>query len=107
MWQAGQRGPSLLLLPPRQPCRLHTWQARWLGATLRLLGKAPQTPLNDFCKIGCAPFRRFSENDTIRNTPATTGQGIGFASHSADLTDVRGRVFEQSRGAKPLYFYRA
>jgi len=70
-------------------------------------GKLPQTPLNDFCKIGCAPFRRFSENDTIRNTPATTGQGIGFASHSADLADVRGRVFEQSRGAKPLYFYRA
>ena len=42
--------------------------ARWLGATLCLLGKSPQTPLNDFCKTGCAPFRRFFENDTIPDT---------------------------------------
>jgi len=63
------------------------------GAAFRLMGQHPHTPLNDFCKIGCAPFRRFSEIDTIHDTPTSICQGIGFASHSAALTDVRGCVF--------------
>lgn len=45
------------------------WQARWLGATLCLLGKSPQTPLNVFCKIGCAPAlpRIHGSPSNIRN----------------------------------------
>ena len=40
----GKEGP-LCCLPPCEPCWLHTWQARWLGATLRLLGRFVPKPL--------------------------------------------------------------
>ena len=76
-WQAGQRGPSLLL------ANLQTLPASHLASKVAwshfaLVGEiCPQAPLNDFCKIGCAPFRRFSENETIPNPFASAGQGIG------------------------------
>ena len=40
----GKEGP-LCCLPTCKPCRLHTWQARWLGATFRLLGRFVPKPL--------------------------------------------------------------
>jgi len=55
MWQAGQRGPSLLL------ANLRTLPASHLASKVAwshfsLVGEiCPQAPLNDFCKIGCAP----------------------------------------------------
>ena len=54
-WQAGQRGPSLLL------ANLQTLPASHLASKVAwshfsLVGEiCPQAPLNDFCKIGCAP----------------------------------------------------
>ena len=54
-WQAGQRGPSLLL------ANLRTLPASHLASKVAwshfaLVGEiCPQAPLNDFCKIGCAP----------------------------------------------------
>ena len=54
-WQAGQRGPSLLL------ANLRTLPASHLASKVAwshfsLVGDiCPQAPLNDFCKIGCAP----------------------------------------------------
>ena len=53
--QAGQRGPSLLLAAVRiLPASHLASKVAW--SHFSLVGEiCPQAPLNDFCKIGCAP----------------------------------------------------
>lgn len=54
-WQAGQRGPSLLLANLRTLSSSHL-ASKVAWSHFSLVGEiCPQAPLNDFCKIGCAP----------------------------------------------------
>ena len=54
-WQAGQRGPSLLLANLRTLSASHL-ASKVAWSHFSLVGEiCPQAPLNDFCKIGCAP----------------------------------------------------
>ena len=78
--QAGQRGPSLLL------ANLRTLPASHLASKVAwshfsLVGEiCPQAPMNDFCKIGCAPAelsspaaRHKAEDDYLLTTKLFCG----------------------------------
>jgi len=73
----GKAVPTLLLAAVQILLASHL-ASKVAWSHFSLVGEiCPQAPLNDFCKIGCAPFRRFSENETIPNPFASAGQGIG------------------------------
>ena len=59
----------LCCLPTCEPCWLHTWQARWLGATLRLLGKFIPKPFERFLQNrlrSCGAFLACGASETRR-----------------------------------------
>jgi len=81
-WQAGQRGPSLLLAAVRTLLASHL-ASKVAWSHFALVGEiCPQAPLNDFCKIGCAPAELSS--------PAACQKIAALCEYVIDISPVSG-----------------